>query len=451
MRRLQPYRAVLGVFCLALLVRLTYNLTVGQGYMASYDAQVYEKIALHILQERCFCLTPYMPTIGRAPLWPATIAAIYALFGAQNFFVRLFLCAIGAGTCVLVYLWAREIFGRRTAIMAGIMASFYPGLFLYDGWLYSESLYTFCLLAFSYTLYRVQKTAGRPWMLLSGILLGLVSLIRPNGLIVLGLVILWAVIGAKARIIPWRTAFESIVVIAALTLGIVFPWTVRNFTVSHGQFIPVATGDGIVLLGAYNDMVLADTPFKGIWIRPSLASPRLFHTYAACAATCEVQRDRAYEQQAAQWTQSHSHTLPYLLGLHMQNMWTPATPEADLPVNQFPERPLSKLVAGMVTYLSIPIFLLAAAGLLLTWQQWRNLLFLYLLIALTIGQCLSFYGSSRFRAPIEPILVLLAGAACWWLAQKFTRQRQAHIKAQHEAERVPANNPDEAPIRANDR
>jgi len=37
----------------------------------------------------------------------------------------------------------------------------------------------------------------------------------------------------------------------------------------------------------------------------------------------------------------------------------------------------------------------------------RDLLFLYLVIALTIGQCLYFYGSSRFRAPIEPMLVLL--------------------------------------------
>jgi hypothetical protein len=69
----------------------------------------------------------------------------------------------------------------------------------------------------------------------------------------------------------------------------------------------------------------------------------------------------------------------------------------------------------MVTYLSIPIFLLAAAGLLLTWRQWRHLLFLYLLIALTIGQCLSFYGSSRFRAPIEPILMLLVSGTFWWL------------------------------------
>ena len=117
MRRLQPYRAVLGVFCLALLVRLTYNLTVGQGYMASYDAQVYEKIALHILQERCFCLTPYMPTTGRAPLWPATIATIYALFGAQNFSVRLFLCAIGAGTCVLVSFPSAALAGPMTGAL----------------------------------------------------------------------------------------------------------------------------------------------------------------------------------------------------------------------------------------------------------------------------------------------------------------------------------------------
>ncbi len=137
MKRLQPYLPALGIFCLALLVRIVYNLTVARHYVAGYDSQAYEKIAVHMLQEHCFCLDPHSPTAGRAPVWPGVIAIIYALSGPRNFFVRLFLCFIGSGTCALVYLWAKDIFSKRIALVAGIIAALYPGLFIYDCCLYS--------------------------------------------------------------------------------------------------------------------------------------------------------------------------------------------------------------------------------------------------------------------------------------------------------------------------
>jgi len=426
MKRLQPYLPALAIFCLALLVRVVYNLTVARNYVAGYDSQAYERIALHLLQEHCFCLDPHLSTAGRAPVWPGVIAIIYALLGPKNFFVRLFLCFIGSGTCVLIYLLAKDIFGKRIALVAGIIAALYPGLFIYDGWLYSESLYTFLLTAFFYTLYRVQSTSKRRWMIVSGVVLGLLSLTRPNGLIIIGLVFLWAIIVAWGKVISWRAACESIVLISLLALAITFPWTARNYIISHHQFIPVATGDGIVLLGAYNHMILDNsTPFKGIWIRPSLSSPQLSRKFGGCAAACEVQRDTAFKQQAAQWVQSHINDMPYLLSLHMLKMWTPATPEADLPMNQFPDRISSRVVAGMVEYMSIPVFILAAFGLLVTWRKWRHLMFFYLILLLTIGECLYFYGSSRFRAPIEPILVLLGAGAMWWITQRFDDRSKA--------------------------
>ena len=168
-----------------------------------------------------------------------------------------------------------------------------------------------------------------------------------------------------------------------------------------------------------------NTPFKGIWIRPSLSSPQLARKFGGCAATCEVHRDTAFKQQAAQWVQSHINDMPYLLSLHMLKMWTPATPQADLPMNQFPTRFSSRVVAGIVEYMSIPVFILAAFGLLLTWRKWRHLMFIYLILLLTIGECLYFYGSSRFRAPIEPMLVLLGAGAIWWITKRFDDWRKA--------------------------
>ncbi len=66
--------------------------------------------------------------------------------------------------------------------------------------------------------------------------------------------------------------------------------------------------------------------------------------------------------------------------------------------------------------MSFPVFFLAAFGLVATWKRKKNqLVVVYLVIALTIAVNVAFYGSPRYRAPIEPLLVLLVGGALWWL------------------------------------
>ena len=424
MKRWQPYLPILGIFFLALAVRVLYNLTVGKNYVAGYDAQAYEKIAFNIVREHCFCLNPHMPTVGRAPLWPAIIAAFDILLGPSNLYVRLFLCLVGSGTCVLVYLFAREVFNKQIALLAGILASIYPGLFIYDGWLYSESLYTFLLLAFCYTLLLLQQTGKYRWAIASGIILGLFSLTRPNGLLILGLVFLWGIIFVQKKILCWRVVATSIAIICLIALMIVTPWTIRNYQTTH-RFVPVATGDGFVVLGAYNDMIFDNTPFRGMWIRPSLTHPEIVRHYLGCQRECEVRQNSDYEHYAWLWVQSHMSEMPYLLSLHFLAMWTPATPEADLPMNQFPSRHSSQIVVGMIQTMSIPVFILAAFGLVVTWRRkWRQLMFIYLVIGLTIGECLIFYGSSRFRAPIEPMLVILLSGGIWWVFFKITNARK---------------------------
>ena len=171
MKRLRRLVPVPGIFCFALLVRIVYNLTVGRGYVPRYDSSAYQSLGFHILEEHCFCINAYQPTVGRAPLWPGIIAIVTYIAGHHNLYSRLFLSFIGSGTCVLVYLFARDIFGRRIALLAGIVAATYTGLFIYDGWLYSESLYTFLLLACAYSVHLIQRTSRARWMVVGGVLL----------------------------------------------------------------------------------------------------------------------------------------------------------------------------------------------------------------------------------------------------------------------------------------
>jgi 4-amino-4-deoxy-L-arabinose transferase-like glycosyltransferase len=157
-------RPALLVYCLAFSVRLAHNLTAA-GYRPIFDAGLYDAIARNLINRHCYCIYGSNVTVSRAPLWPGIIAAIYAVFGQDNLYARLFLCLLGAGTCVIVYRFARDLFGARTGLLAGVIAAVYTGLFLYDGWLYTEALYTFCVTGFTYALYRVQvggqSRAGR--------------------------------------------------------------------------------------------------------------------------------------------------------------------------------------------------------------------------------------------------------------------------------------------------
>ncbi len=64
----------------AWLVRLIFNLTVARDYTPTADAANFVVIAQNLLHSGCFCLHPPAPTIDRAPVWPATIAAIYGFW-----------------------------------------------------------------------------------------------------------------------------------------------------------------------------------------------------------------------------------------------------------------------------------------------------------------------------------------------------------------------------------
>jgi 4-amino-4-deoxy-L-arabinose transferase-like glycosyltransferase len=350
-----------------------------------FDAGLYDAIARNLINRHCYCIYGSNVTVSRAPLWPGIIAAIYAVFGQDNLYARLFLCLLGAGTCVIVYRFARDLFGARTGLLAGVIAAVYTGLFLYDGWLYTEALYTFCVTGFTYALYRVQVggqsragrcveariplrrrlwqvIAQRRWEVVCGLLIGAATLTRPNGLVLIGIVALWAVIVLWAQRWPLPETLRSVVLIAVLAVAFVAPWTVRNYVVAHA-FIPVETGLGEVLLGSYNDGVTGGGPGPlGNWLPPQGA---LNHDNVRY--TPAMYREDTLH--ALSWMTAHPAHVPYLWALHLGQMWLPYTPSYGLPIEEYRHRLSSRVVWTLINLESVPIFLLAATGLLLTWRR----------------------------------------------------------------------------------
>ncbi len=430
MKRLEAFVTIplIVVFCVALAIRVAYNFTVAAGYFPLHDSLTYQNIAFHLVQEHCYCLYSHLPTVDRAPLWPFVIAIIDRLIGPQDILVRLVLCLVGSGTCALLYLFARDLFGERIGIFAGIVGAIYPFLYVYDGLLYAESLYTFLLLAFCYTLYRIQRSPRLSLIIINGVLLGLLSLTRPNGIALLGLFILWVGVMYKIKVLSWRTALKSVLVVSLLSLIFIAPWTLRNYKVTH-TLVPVAVGDGKVMLGAYNyetaDPVYQHGYYAGVWIIPSESTPWITENFPKdCAKACEVTRDNAYKKAALQWMESHLSSMPFLLGQHFINTWEVVPQEADLATNRFPDRDSSRFVVTMMETITPIVFALALLGVVVTSERWRELLFIYLMILLTLAQDIVFYGIPRFRAPIEPMLILLASGAVWWIVSYSSKWRK---------------------------
>jgi 4-amino-4-deoxy-L-arabinose transferase-like glycosyltransferase len=376
------------------------------------DAAVYDALAQHLVQWHCLCLqAPNHPLTSRPPLYPIFLAGVYLVTGHDPLHARLALSVVGAITCVLASLIARDLFGRWPALVAGLVAATYPQLFIFDAWLYSESLAICLLTASCFVVIRVVRgPVGWRW-LAAGLLIGLTALARPNGVYALVAVFIWAVLAVRSRVIPLQRAALGVALITLGTVAVLTPWTIRNFAATGGAFVPLTTVDGIVIAGSYNDGALTIPGYQGFWVNPftvpAFRAVLEGQSPPDCWGACEVALDRTTTRLGEQWAMSHVGALPELLFWRMAQFWTPASPvgEAGMPI----WRPFATLYPTLV-------LLLAAIGLVAMRRRWREALVPLLLGASFVAGALVFYGSPRMRAPMEPLLVVAATAGAFWLA-----------------------------------
>ena len=413
----QPRIASALVFTLALLVRVIYNLTVARGYVPLHDAAQYDFLGHNLLRWHCYCLyAPGHPSTERSPLYPLFLAAVYLVSGYNSLHARLALSVVGSITCVLTAAIARDLFGRRAGLLAGLIAATYSQLFIFDAWMYSES---FAICLFTACCFVVMRVVRRPvgwhWLLAGG-LLGLVALARPNGIYAWIAVAVWAIVAVRTRMVSLRRGALGV---ALFTLGcaiVLAPWTLRNYIVTGGAFAPFTTGGGEVIAGAYNDGAYSFPEYQGGWVNALLipSEAPVFKAFPAdCWGPCEVRRNGAGTQLGLHWLATHLRDMPRLLVYRMRQLWTPASPpgEAGMPI----WRPFAVLYPTLV-------LLLAAVGASALLRRWREPIARDALVPVTfaatvVAGALIFYGSPRMRSPMEPLLVVAATGGILWLTR----------------------------------
>jgi 4-amino-4-deoxy-L-arabinose transferase-like glycosyltransferase len=178
------------------------------------------------------------------PLFPAFVALAYECFGDGGArAVRVALTLLSVAVAAALMGLAREVSGPRAARLVGWLYALHLPLVPYAHMAKSETLFLLFLVPALTLLARAgrEREAASRWLLpLVGLCLGLSSLTREAGLVVLVLCAPWVALVTRTRLRDGVRAAFVVVTAAALVIA---PWTARNLF-AYGKVVPLSTTTG---------------------------------------------------------------------------------------------------------------------------------------------------------------------------------------------------------------
>lgn len=365
------------ILVVALLVRFAFVLSMGgKSYFA--DTLEYEESAMRVLAGQ-----PPGASSPRAPLFPLEMALGFLVGGAHNFFaVRMLQLALAAGMLVLGMRIAERFAGRPAAVLTGWCLAFAPTLVFTVGMLYPTTLYaTLLLVALAGALaadespapkhgvvtgaglslaYLADPVALAPSLALLGWLAG--GLRRDRRLLVPLLAAVATIVAVLGPYVAWRKAAYGNQAVFMQKAQYVLHYSRTDSTLAEGRRVKLPTGMPYVPLAT------------GAFVRQEFGILR--------------EQPGAYLHDVA-WEFLH----------FFQPM-----PDRIQTQNQYNRGPV--LLVGAVYF--VPVLLLSIVGLLFGAGTARRRWGLATLVLATAFIYSLFFTQTRYRIPVEPMLIVLA-------------------------------------------
>lgn len=233
-----PRRALsdsLLVGLVAAAARLAVVLWAGDGIPPTADGSYYDVVARRIAEGHGYTwLWPdgAVTYAAHYPVgYPALVAAMYAVFGAKPVLAMLLNAVAGTVSVVAGYHLLARATSRRLAMLGGLAFALHPALVPYTAALMTEGMTTALLVVATATTARARDEAERGegkrrwrWLFVTGLVMGLVTLVRPQSL-AYGPLLGWLAASKTERL---AVRGLSAVLVTALTFAVCAPWTVRN-------------------------------------------------------------------------------------------------------------------------------------------------------------------------------------------------------------------------------
>jgi 4-amino-4-deoxy-L-arabinose transferase-like glycosyltransferase len=380
-----------------------------------------DTFAQTFLSSGTYGFIPGHPSAYTQPLYGWFLIPLYWILGRHWEVVGLAQIVVAVGTTLVVWLIGRRWIGAWTGLLAGLAVALHPYLVWHDMHMNREILDQLLAASTVYlTLHAAERFGWRRALPLGAVL----------GIAILGNVRLEALPFLVVAYLLWRARpsrralLGSVAVLGAAAL-VVAPWLVRN-RVSVGCW--TVTTDARALWKANNLNTLA-TLQQGKWI-DLVPIPASFPTNpqdvylhwlktGVVAPYSECAQMSMYERKVISFWAHHPGAKARLTRLDVQWLWQPSVVETE-------GRPgqggiLDTLRTTAEPAYMIPLYVLAAAGLFLVPRYLGALA--ALLLAYQTAAAALFVGETRYRAPWDFLVALLAGAAAVELARRWERRR----------------------------
>jgi 4-amino-4-deoxy-L-arabinose transferase-like glycosyltransferase len=321
------------------------------------------------------------PTSFRAPGLPFLLSVIYSAFGEKYLFAYLAFCLLGAGSCLLIFLTAREVLGEKGGWAAGILSAIYYPHIYYTTTFYSETLFIFCLSLGLWTFIKHLRTGSLITLFCLGLILGYCTLTRPFAILLLPA---FAALLFYANRQSVRRAATVSALYAVAFVAVVAPWTFRNYLV-HGKVVLVSTNGGSTFYGANNDIVATDPVLLGSWV----STTKLPGRSLVEATENEYAHDRLEWKLGFDWVKANLSVLPKLLLAKIVRFFLPDT--------NTPNQKMKILNLLLTT----PVLILCLIGIGQSWrkrkEQSLEWLAVHTILIATLLTGIIFHGDPRFR------------------------------------------------------
>ena len=312
--------------------------------------------------------------VTRGPVYPMFVAA-----AGSPAVVKFLQALLDTVTCWLVFLLADRNW------KAAALWAVYPFAIWRVAFINKEVLLTLLLVAYvSMQLLALRR--GKLWhWLAAGGLLALVNLCKPTFLA-------WPLVVLAIALLH-RVSLSRVVALIAAMAVVVAPWTWRNYAVTNGAFLPVATEQGgmTTFIGNYQPTLgLWEGPGKSVWML-AVAEIRSQHPGASV-----VELDRAYYAAAFEQVMRNPLQAAGMFVRKCGRFWF-----------------LSAARREQVISFAVQLAYLALLGIGLWWRwPWgaETVLVLALIAYVMLIHALS-YADIRFSLPVMPLVCAWAGAA----------------------------------------
>ena len=369
------------------------------------SAAGYNAVAFSIVERFEFAGRSGTPVVQYEPLYPATLAFCYKLFGRNWFGVTFIQGILFAVTSWFLFRIGEIVYNSLSGFIAAFYHSIYPFLFLQSLSVIDTTLYIFTCLLTLYVVVRLDRIKASFWQYgLVGVVNALCLLSRGSALAYLPFIVLFALFFRAAEY-PLLKKIACLFSAALITLS---PWLARNYI--HTKKVMISTHGPFGLWQGNNEhsyeYLKNNISLDKIYHRKP--PPAIYQKYPLTARDPieNVIVANAYKEEALTFIKTNPQEFLKLSVLKFRKFWSwnynPTS--GRYKYGKLRTRQLAYFLSFSPLLLSLPFGLVV-----LFKKSFPHFMLLSGILFTYTAAHMIVMGYSRLRLPLDPLLMILLG------------------------------------------